>query len=70
MGKGFASTDNSKKEMKFNSGDWATGIFLVLGTPGFPFLERDSIALLLNYEYNLSEDETSVSVDLSFGWSF
>ena len=70
VGKGLANTDNSKKEMKFTSGDWATGIFHVLGTPGLPFLERDSIALSLNYEYNLSEDETSVSVDLSFGWSF
>lgn len=70
VGKGFANTDNSKEELKFTSGDWATGIILVPGTPDLPFLERDSIALSLYYEYNLSQDETSVSVDLSFGWSF
>ena len=70
VGKGFANTDNSNNTMKFTSGDWATGVSLVIGTPGFPFIPRDSIAISVNYEYNISANETSVSADLSVGWSF
>ena len=67
LAQGIADDDNDDKEMRFKSGDVSTGVGL-----GYqiPISERNSIGLNVAYEYNISENETSYSVDLVFGWSF
>ena len=68
--KGFADTDNPSGSMQYADGDLGVGFALGFATPGLPQYVQDSIGLSLNYEYNLSEGESSVSLDLVFGWSF
>lgn len=69
IGKGFADTGKGGG-MSWNDGDWSTGISVGFSTPGLPIFERDSIGFAASYEYNISERETSFSVDVSFGLSF
>mgnify|MGYP001812583235 CR=1 FL=1 len=70
LGKGFADTDNAAESMQFTNGDLSTGVVLGWSTPGLRHFERDSIAFSLAYEYNFDQDETTVSFDVAFGWSF
>lgn len=70
LGKGFADTDNPSQSMKFTNGDLSTGIVLGYSTPGLTHLTRDSVTFSLAYEYNIDRDETSLSIDVGFGWSF
>ena len=70
LGKGFADTNNPSQSMKFTNGDWVTGIVVGYATSGFQRWDRDSISYSVAYEYNLKNNETSVSFDVSFGWSF
>ena len=70
LGKGFADTGNPSGSMRFTSGDLSTGIVLGWATPGLRHFERDSLAFSLAYEYNITQDETTLSFDVSFGWSF
>lgn len=70
LGKGFADTDNPAQSMKFTNGDLSTGIVIGYSTPGLRHLARDSIAYSLAYEYNFDKNETMVSFDVAFGWSF
>ena len=70
LGKGFADTDNSSGSMRLKSGDLSTGIILGWSTAGLRHFERDSIAFSLAYEYNFTQNETSLSFDIAFGWSF
>ncbi len=70
LGKGFADTDNPSQSMKFTSGDLSTGIVIGYSTPGLRHLARDSVAFSLAYEYNFDKEETMVSFDVAFGWSF
>ncbi len=70
LGKGFADTDNPSGSMRFTSGDLGTVIALGFATPGLPHFTRDSIGVSLAYEYNGSQKETTVSLDVTFGWSF
>ena len=70
LGKGFADTDNPSKSMEFTNGDLSTGIVLGWSTPGLKHFERDSVAFSLAYEYNFTQDETTLSFDVAFGWSF
>lgn len=70
LGKGFADTDNPSGSMRFTNGDLSTGIVLGLSTPGSRRFERDSIAFSVAYEYNITQNETSLSFDVAFGWSF
>ena len=70
LAKGIGDTDNPTGSMKFNSGDWGTGIALGYSIPGLPHFIRDSISLSAAYEYNISQRETSVSFDVSIGVSY
>ncbi len=70
LGKGFADTDNPENTMRFTNGDLGTGIALGFATPGLPQFVRDSIGFSVAYEYNITQKETSVSFDVSYGWSF
>lgn len=70
LGKGFADTDNPSKAMQFTNGDLSTGIVFGWSTPGLKHFERDSVAFSLAYEYNFTQDETTLSFDVAFGWSF
>ncbi len=66
LGKGFIDTDNQDENYKFTDGDWSTAIFL-----GYqiPLNFKSSLGLSASYEYNLSANETSFSLDLSYGFS-
>ncbi len=66
LGKGFMDTDNQDENYKFTDGDWSTAIFL-----GYqiPLNLKSSLGLSASYEYNLSANETSFSLDLSYGFS-
>lgn len=70
LGKGVADTDNVSGSMEFTNGDLSTGIVLGWSTPGLRHFERDSIGFALAYEYNITKKETTLSFDVSFGWSF
>jgi len=70
LGKGFADNDNPSRSMKFTNGDVGTGIVLGLSTTGLRHFTRDSIGFSLAYEYNLTKKDTSISFDVTFGWSF
>ena len=66
LGKGFMDTDNTQKNYKFTDGDWSTALFF-----GYqiPINLKSSISLSAAYEYNMSANETSFSIDLSYGFS-
>ena len=66
LGKGFMDTDNPDKKYKFSSGDWSTAIFF-----GYqiPINLKSSIGISASYEYNMSANETSFSIDVSYGFS-
>ena len=70
IGRGIADNDNAGKNMKWKSGDWGTGIAAGFALPGFSSSGRDGTGFSIAYEYNLSEKETSISVDLSWAFSF
>ena len=67
LGKGIADDDNADGSMKFKSGDVSTGLSLGYSWPIGP---RNSLAGSFAYEYNISENEPSISIDLALGWSF
>ena len=66
LGKGFMDTDNPDKKYKFSDGDWSTAIFF-----GYQILlnVKSSIGVSASYEYNMSANETSFSIDISYGFS-
>jgi hypothetical protein len=68
IGKGFASDD--KGSLRFEDGDWSTGVSFGISLPDLPFTARDSVSLSLAWEWNITESDPSVSMDISFGWSF
>ena len=68
--KGFADNDNPAASMQFSDGVIGVGFALGIATPGLPQYVQDSIGLSLNYEYNLSQEETTISLDVVFGWSY
>ena len=69
-GKGFASNDNTEKSMRFQAGDISVGLIGIVTTGGFKFWDRDAISVSFSYEYNVSQSEPSVSMDITFGWSY
>lgn len=66
LGKGFMDTDNADKKYKWADGDWSTALFFGYQIPLNP---KTSIGLSASYEYNMSANETSISVDVSYGFS-
>jgi len=70
LGKGFADTDRPAETMRFANGDLGTGVSLGFSAPGLPLFARDSVGFSIVYEYNLSQREPSLSIDITFGWSF
>ena len=64
---GIADDDNATGSMKLKSGNVSTGLSLGYS---WPLNKRNSIGASLAYEYNISENEPSVSIDVSLGWSF
>jgi hypothetical protein len=66
LGKGFMDTDNADKNYKFTSGDWSTALFF-----GYqiPLNLKSSLGVSAAYEYNMSANETSFSIDVSYGFS-
>lgn len=69
-GKGIADDDNKDKQMKFTSGDSSVGIALGSRLPVFPKSSRYSLGLSVSYEYNISENEPDISLDLGLGAGF
>ena len=66
LGKGIIDTDNTQKNYKFTNGDWSTAIFF---SYQIPLTLKSSIGLATSYEYNMSANETSFSIDISYGFS-
>lgn len=67
LAKDIANDDNADASMKFTFGDVATGLSLGYTWPVGP---RNSLAVSFSYEYNISQNEPSVSADLAVGWSY
>jgi hypothetical protein len=70
LSKGFASTENPERSMRFASGDWGTGIVVGWTLPPLPWNVRDSIAVSVGYEYNLSQNEADISFDIGYAIAF
>lgn len=68
--KGFIDDDNPEKKIDFVDGDWATGISLGFSLPNFPFWKKESFSISAAYEYNFSQKEFSISLDLVMGLSW
>jgi len=69
-GKGIADDDNKDKQMQFSSGDSSVGIALGSRIPVFPESSRYSLGFSVAYEYNISENEPDISLDLAIGLGF
>jgi long-subunit fatty acid transport protein len=67
LGLGFLDDDNAKQRYQFTNGDLGTG--LVLGY-AFPWGADRSFALSGAYEWNLTSDEATVSVDAGVALAF
>ena len=63
----IADDDNASGSMKLKNGDISTGLSLGYS---WPLNRRNSLGVSFAYEYNISENEPSVSVDVALGWSF
>ncbi|MCP4884248.1 MAG: hypothetical protein GY908_10705 [Flavobacteriales bacterium] len=59
-------TDNTERNYKFTDGEWSTAIFF---SYQIALTLKSSIGLATSYEYNMSGNETSFSIDISFGFS-
>jgi len=66
LGKGFMDTDNPNKNYDFTNGDWSTALFFGYQVP---LNVKSSLGVSASYEYNMSANETSFSLDLSYGFS-
>ena len=69
-GKGIANDDNKDKHMQFTNGDSSVGVALGTRIPVFPKSSRYSLGFSASYEYNISENETDISLDLGLGRGF
>ena len=67
LAQNIADDDNATGTMKIKAGDLSTGLSLGYSVPLSP---RNTLGTSLGYEYNLSENETSISIDVMVGWSF
>lgn len=67
LAKGFAHDDNRQRSFKFANGDWGTGVAVGLSYP-----LKDNLFFFLSgaYEYNLSENESSISFDVGLSFVF
>ena len=70
LGFGIADDDNPAGDMEFSNGDVSTALIATYATGGLPFFEQDSISFSASAEYNISQREPSVSIDVLFGWSY
>ena len=59
----FLDDDNMDGELQFKLGDVGTGLAVGVSLP-------NSVGLSLAWEWNISESEPSVSVDISYSWEF
>ena len=70
LGFGIADDDNPAQDMEFSNGDVSTALIATYATAGLPFFEQDAVSFSLAAEYNISQREPSVSIDVLFGWSY
>ncbi len=70
LSKGIADDDNPAHSMSFADGDWGTGVIFSYAAPRFPGLPRSSIICSFSFEYNITQDEYSISLDLTLAYSF
>lgn len=70
FGKVIITDNNDNSDIKFTDGDWITGLALGVSLPDLPFTARDSVGLGVSWLWNINEEEPSLSLDLSIGWSF
>ena len=66
LGKAFMDTANQNKNYQFTSRDWSTAIFFGYN---IPLNLKRSLGLSASYEYNTSGKETSLSIDLFYGFT-
>ena len=67
LGYEIANDDNAAGNKAFKSGNVSTGLALGYSVPAG---ERTTFGVTLSYEYDISDKETSVSADVSFGWRY
>ncbi len=61
LGKEFISNGNEARDYEFTNGDWGTGLFLVFQPKR---IRKSSISLI--YQYNLTNGDKSISLDLGY----
>ena len=59
----FLDDDNADGELRFKLGDVGTGLAIGVAFP-------NSVGLSFAWEWNISESEPSVSLDISYSWEF
>lgn len=70
FGKVIISDNNNNSSLNFTNGDWIAGLALGVSLPDIPWTVRDSVGVGVSWLWDFNEEEPSVSLDLSFGWSF
>lgn len=63
LGRGFLNDDNPERDLRFTGGDVGTGVAGGVALPG-------RWGLSVAWEWNITQKEPSISVDVTYGWGF
>ena len=59
----FADNDNPEEKLKVAWGDWSTGV-------AFGYAPNDSVGLSFSWEWNITDREPAISMDVTYQWGF
>lgn len=67
LAKGFINDDNPQRGYRFSNGNWSTGVVL---SYSIPTGSQTFMGLTSSFEYNISQKEVSISLDLSYAFTW
>ncbi|KXX71320.1 hypothetical protein [Flammeovirga sp. SJP92] len=63
IAKGFLNNENERRDYQFNNGDWSTGL---TATYTLKVTPKHVVSLTSSLEYNITQQEYSLSFDLNY----